>query len=103
MRKFEKWQAIRMPGVGCWYQLTEQITDQEMEMAISSEASFLTLFQLNFPELHCWLLLNLDERDWAVWEPGKKHLSNSRIALCLRKDASQQFNEAWKDCIVEKA
>lgn len=101
MTKLEQWRVINEPG-SCRYQLAHQLTPPELEMITSGQASFKTLFQLNFPELHCWLLLNLDECDWVLGYRWKKHLSNSRIELCLTKDASQQFNEAWKDCIVEK-
>lgn len=101
MRKFEKWRVINISSA-VRYELADLLTAEELNMIYAGQDSLTELFRLNFPDLHCWLALNMDNYSWIVSYRWKKHPMNSKLDLCLTTDAAPLFAAAWKDHVLEK-
>lgn len=94
MKKFEKWQ--RLDGGGHWrYPLAYNFGEGGLRNLQSEFGGRKCWLQHHFPELWCWLELNVPHYEWDVGFRGWC----DAIDLLIVYNVRSQFEAAWEDRI----
>jgi hypothetical protein len=106
LRKLEKWQRIN-DGGAFRYPLVDLHTlcpdPEELSHLVGTGRSARhQMFQEHFPELWCWLKLNIDDNEWTI---GCRYRGPQvwSFDLLLVLSAATLFEAAWEDHIDETA
>jgi hypothetical protein len=100
LKKFEKWQRID-DGGAFRYPLADTLSPEECAGLVGTGRSARHhMFQEHFPELWCWLQLNIDHSAWTIgcrWRGPQ--VWSFDLLLVLRE--APLFEAAWEDHILD--
>lgn len=95
MKKFERWQCI--DGGGCWrYPLAYDFSKDGLRNFHDEYGGRKGWLQHYFPELWCWLELNVPHYEWDVG----CQIPLETLDLLLVYNVRPQFEAAWEDHIA---
>ena len=92
MKKLDKWRCVDAGG-HCRYPLAHNFPSNFLRNFCDQYGSRKTWLQSHFPELWCWLELNLPHYAWDI---GYKEPFET-LDLLLTYNAKAQFEAAWED------
>jgi hypothetical protein len=100
LKKLEKWRRID-DGGAVRYPLADMLAPDECILLVGSgRGARHQMFQEHFPELWCWLKLNIDDNEWTI---GCRYWGSQvwSFDLLLVPSAATLFEAAWEDHVDE--